>query len=489
MAKPAKVKKQVKEAKPLQLADKGLDDFLTNLVKGDAKAKEYFISKLELCPFLRYRPINDVLRAFHTSAARIRGLFGGNRSGKTRGAAQEAVWWATGIQPFRAIPKPPVRIWIVSQDFPASRDIMQPLILKILGPHYIKQWYATDKIIELKNESTIGFKSNDSGWEKFQGTSMHLIVFDEEPDYAVVEECRMRIIDTEGSMVFSMTPTHGMSWVYSELYEPWEERTRTDIECFFTSTMNNPYIKATEIEAIKRHFGDRQLETRLHGKFVEFAGLIYNEFDRNVHLCKRFVVPAHWTRYRSIDPGINNPTACVWWAVSPTGEHYIYDEYSESNCNVETNARNIKAKTGIDRIAVTYIDPSACNRNPAHPELRSIRDEYSRFQLYCKPANNNVEYGINSVHRYLAVNPETGNPLLHIFDDCYMLLKELHRYRWDEHRFHKEDKNKKETPKKVHDHLMDAMRYIAASNPIHSGLYDMVDEMHAVSTRKFTKYG
>ena len=469
-----------------------LDALFKEIGIKDKATKQYFLDKIEKTPFLQYVPINNTIRDFHKSKARIKGLFGGNRSGKSRSGAQEVVWWATGTHPFKKVPKPPVHIWVVSLDFPSSRDIMQPLITRLLGERYLKQWYATDKIAELMNGSTIGFKSNDSGWDKFQGTSKNLILFDEEPDYSVYEECRMRVIDTKGDLIFTMTPTHGMTWIYDEIYEPWELGTNPNIECFMTSSYDNPYIDSAELDDIKKNFPEDQQQVRLHGKFVEFSGLVYREFDRNIHVVDRFEIPSNWTRIRAIDPGINNPTACIWWAISPDGDHYIYDEYEESDLNIETNTKNIKAQTGLDRISVTYIDPSACNRNPAHPELKSIRDEYSRFKLYTKPANNDVLYGLNKVRSLMKVDETTGQPLLHIFKDCVKTIREISRYRWDEHRFHKDDKNNKEKPKKVMDHLMDAMRYIAASNPMHSGLYDVVDMIEDVetrSTRKYTMYG
>ena len=249
-------------------------------------------------------------------------------------------------------------------------------------------------------------------------------------------------------------------------------------------------MKARERSFIDDKFFDEEKEARLTGRFVAFSGLIYKEFNPNVHVVKRFHIPKNWTRFRGIDPGINNPTACIWWAVSPDNDHYIYNEYCEVGKNVQENAANIKILTGLDDIMATYIDPSACNRNMSHPELRSVRDEYSRFDLYTVPANNDVSYGVNKVKELLKVNDKTGTPKLHIFHDCYMTLKEIRRYRWDTHRHHAGEKAPKESPKKVMDHCMDVIRYIAAANPFFSDpmLEDFAEPV-GVSSRRFTKYG
>ena len=442
----------------------GIQQWINGLTRDE---KVQYLDRFERCPFLVYIP-HPVQRKFHKSKARIRAFFGGNRSGKTRAIIQEVLWYGTCIFPpwhNRAGMKPPVEIWVVSLDFPSSRDVVQPMVRQLLGSGYLKSWNVTDKIIELTNGSTIGFKSVDSGWEKFQGTAKHLIAFDEEPEWNVWQECRMRVISTKGDIILAMTPLHGMSWVFDELYEPWLEGRDPDIECFVANIKDNPYIDKTEIERIEKTFYDEEKTARLEGKFVEFAGLVYKEFEKNIHLVKRFTIPAHWIKIRGLDPGLNNPTACVWLAISPDDELFVFDEYYEMDKTIKEFATEIKAKTGLDKIVYTVIDPSSCSRNPAHPELKSVKEEYAKYGIWTKPGNNDVSYGINAVKELLHVNPKTGRPRLFFFDDLEAIKKEIIRYRWDTFRHHSEEKNLKERPKKVMDHALDALRYVIASNP------------------------
>lgn len=435
--------------------------------------KKLYLDRLNRNPFLLYIP-HPTQRKFHQSDARIRAFFGGNRSGKTRSIVQEVLWYSTGLHPFKKI-KPPVDIWVVSLDFPSSRDVVEPMFRKLVGSAYLKSWHETNRIIELTNGSTISFKSVDSGWEKFQGTAKHLIAFDEEPDWNVWQECRMRVVSTKGDIILAMTPLHGMTWVYDEIYEPWLEDRDDLIECFVAKTKDNPYIDKGEIENIEKSFYDEDKKARLEGEFVEFAGLIYKEFNKNVHLIKRFSIPQHWVKIRGLDPGLNNPTACIWWAIAPDGTNYIYDEYYEMDKTIKEFAQDIKAKSGNQRISYTVIDPSACSRNPAHPELRSVREEYAKYKIHTIPGNNDVPYGINAVKELLHINEKTGNSRLYIFNDLEAVKKEIIRYRWDTFRQHAEEKNLKEKPKKVMDHCMDAMRYIAASNPRYVSENDVVN--------------
>ena len=437
-----------------------LQKWLDTLTKDE---KEKILDRLERNPWLLYKP-HPIQEDFHKSKARIRAFFGGNRSGKTRALVQEVLWYAIGLHPYKKI-TPPVDIWVVSLDFPSSRDVAEPMFRKLIGTAYLKSWHETNRIIELVNGSTISFKSVDSGWEKFQGTAKHLIAFDEEPEFRVWQECQMRVVSTCGDIIIAMTPLHGMTWIYDEVYEPWEQHRNPDVECFIAHIKDNPYIKREEIARIEKTFYDEDRTARLEGKFVEFAGLIYKEFDRNIHLVKRFHIPDHWVRIRGLDPGLNNPTACIWWAISPQNEHFIYDEYYEMDKTIKQFASEIRIKTGFDKIAYTVIDPSACSRNPAHPELRSVKEEYAKNGIWTKPGNNDVTYGINCVKELLHLNPNSGRPKLFIFDDLEAIKKEIMRYRWDSFRYHAEERNLKERPMKVMDHAMDAMRYVAASSP------------------------
>ena len=72
---------------------------------------------------------------------------------------------------------------------------------------------------------------------------------------------------------------------------------------------------------------------------------IYPQFDPEVHILQDWKmedIPAGWTRYCRCDPGIGAPTAVIWYAVSPEGVVYVYDEYYMAGRDVKTNAEAIK---------------------------------------------------------------------------------------------------------------------------------------------------
>ena len=132
---------------------------------------------------------------FHKSQKKNRWAFGGNRSGKTECGAVEVIYFASGNHPYRKITKATTG-WVVSLSSQVQRDVAQAKILHYLNPDWIvdvvmssgrKNSLANGVIdyILIKNIfgtiSRIGFKSCDQGREKFQGTSLDYVWFDEEP--------------------------------------------------------------------------------------------------------------------------------------------------------------------------------------------------------------------------------------------------------------------------------------------------------------------
>ena len=81
--------------------------------------------------------------------------------------------------------------WNLYQDFPASRDIIQPKLFNngfgapgihapFIPQREIEHWAKEDSVLKLKNGSIIGFKSCDSGILKFAGAEKDWVLFDED---------------------------------------------------------------------------------------------------------------------------------------------------------------------------------------------------------------------------------------------------------------------------------------------------------------------
>lgn len=268
---------------------------------------------------------------FHKCLKRNRWVFGGNRSGKTECGAVEAVWWARGIHPYRRNRKN-VSGWIVSLSYEVQREVAQSKFLSYLNPDWIedvvmlsgKKGSAEYGIIDyvlIKNvlggTSKVAFKSCDQGREKFQGASLDFVWFDEEPPKDVYDECRMRVIDRVGEIWGTMTPLKGLTWVYDEIYlnsagdrEVWHEH---------VEWADNPFLDEREVASLSSNMDEQTLASRRYGRFCEAEGIVYKEFSPERDIIPPFDVPFEWQDEISIDPGLNNPLACLFFAIDYDG--------------------------------------------------------------------------------------------------------------------------------------------------------------------------
>ena len=408
---------------------------------------------------------------FHKCQKRNKWVFGGNRSGKTQCGAVEAIWLARGIHPFIENKKN-MDGWVVSLSQQVQRDVAQSKILYYLNPDWIldivmlagrkdsPQNGVIDYIL-IKNvfggTSKIGFKTCDQGREKFQGTSLDCVWFDEEPPYDIYLECRMRVLDRQGRIFGTMTPLKGLTWVYDRIYL--NQNNDPEIWCEEMEWADNPYLSKNEIESLSSSLSADELESRRYGKFTANGGLVYSEFDPNIHVIEPFNVPVEWYDKISIDPGLHNPLSCHWYAVDFDGNIYVIAEHYAASKTLEYHSNRIKQmcadlnwKQGFNGMYDALID-SAANQKT----LASTKSVSELFYEYGINVNTNVNKdllsGISRVKSYL--KNANGEAKLFIFSSCVNMIREIKGYWWGSH----------DAPIKRDDHAMDELRYYIMSRP------------------------
>ncbi|MBQ2723406.1 MAG: terminase family protein [Clostridia bacterium] len=408
--------------------------------------------------------------AFHRCKKKNRWVFGGNRSGKTQCGAVETVWLARGIHPYRQ--NKPISCWVVSLSQQVQRDVAQSKILDYLDKSWIEKVvmhsgssssaeYGVIDYVLVKNvfgtTSKIAFKSCEAGREKFQGTSLDFVWFDEEPPLDVYKECLMRVIDCRGHVFGTMTPLKGKSWVYDEIYL--NRNKNPEVWCQFMSWQDNPYLDAEEVDFLMRTMSKEELESRCYGRFQANTGLVYPEFDENIHVVEPFEFPKEWQDTLSIDPGLNNPLSCHWYCVDGDGVVYVVDEHFYAGKDVGWHAQKIKDKCARlgwkkDRLGnVEALIDSAANQVNLNG-LKSVSQLFYENGISVNPkVNKDMFSGINCVKGYL--KPLSGPPRIKIFSNCTHLIEELKSYSW----------GKDDTPVKVDDHALDEMRYYLMTRP------------------------
>ncbi|MBW2003024.1 MAG: phage terminase large subunit [Deltaproteobacteria bacterium] len=419
---------------------------------------------------------------FHRDAHRIKALFGGNRTGKTVGGATEAVFHATGNCRFRELE--PSSGWVVSLSNEVQRDVAQKEILHWLPKKEIRDIIIRhgrkddpensilDKII-LKNGETIGFKSCEQGRESFQGTSKGWIWFDEEPPEDIYRECRMRVLDTQGDIWFTMTPLKGLTWIYDNIYL--NKSDDPNIKYWTMAWDDNPWLSKNEIKVLESTMTEEEREARQYGHFVALSGLVYKEFRDDIHVIEPFKVPVDWYDNISIDPGYTNPLSCHFYAVDNDGNILVIAEHYEAERTIEYHSKEIKKiadSLNWPRNAngkLRALIDSAANQRTAASEKSVVQLLHEHGIVCNSKVNKDVWTGIQRVKQYLRLreHPDKeawprGKPKLFIFANCTNMIREIKSYRWMEP---KEGVNPEERPKKTNDHSMDELRYYAMTKP------------------------
>lgn len=406
---------------------------------------------------------------FHRAPQRNRWVFGGNRSGKTECGAVESVWLALGEHPYKPN-RPDVQGWVVSLTQQVQRDVAQSKILKYLPPRRIEDVVMTsgrkgapeygiiDHIL-VRNAfggiSKLGFKSCDQGREKFQGASLDFVWFDEEPPLDIYEECRMRVFDRSGYIFGTMTPLKGLTWVYDEI----ELNSRNDPEvwCTHMEWKDNPYLDPAEVENMSAVMSADEQQSRRYGRFFAGEGLVYPEFDPERHVIDPFDVPPEWQCAVSIDPGLNNPTSCHFYAVDFDGAIYVVGEHYERGRGIDWHAEKILAladRLGWRRDSSgrlrALIDSAASQRTLASE--KSVAELfYERGITVNTRVNKDLYSGIQRVKSLFSQVPTR----IFIFRDCVNLIRELKGYWWGDG----------DRPRKVDDHALDELRYFVMTQP------------------------
>ncbi len=413
--------------------------YLHHLLKLEKLVNEYKTEQ-ERDPLPFYTP-NPAQAKFHKSIKRSRWMFFGNRGGKTTAKAVEGSYFARDEHPYRKIETPNIG-WVVSVDFNRSKEVVEPIYKYYVGDQ-IKDWKERDRILTLKNDSQIVFKSADSkgGARKFTGSSIRWADLDEDIPEEIYKEILLRTFDQRGDIFGGVTPKYTHSnWMYKRIYlNQYKDK---EVECFFGSIYDNKdHLPMDEIKRIENTHSRDELQAVLWGKFLMLAGLVYKDFDDDVNLINPFEIPKNWFRYRIIDDGIHetHPETCLWVALSPDNDHYYYREYVKSNETRETNCYWIKQMTPQDeKVRMTLLDfgtaykRNASDKRTALQEYRSyginplIPAPYSEIFTRINKVSTNLRNRkififrnlINTIEEFKTWNYEKSGKPNDIGDDC-----------------------------------------------------------------------
>jgi phage terminase large subunit len=140
------------------------------------------------------------------------------------------------------------------------------------------------------------------------------------------------------------------------------------------------------------------------GSWDQFKGQYFKQWRQAYHIVPAFEIPKFWNRIIAVDWGWTNPFCCLFAAVSPDGEVYIYHELYGTERLPEWWAERIAEQIERDGKQVAdylkVIDPSAFNKEPRFG--RPVQEMMAEAGLTFERANNDRLNGWMQVQTYLA---------------------------------------------------------------------------------------
>lgn len=412
-------------------------------------------------PFWSYKPISESQRKFLASQCPIQCLLGGNGSGKSEtGAYKTARTVLTTDPPRRDCP-----FWVISKSYEmvGGTDWGEKL-KKYIHPRNIvwESWIDKRKeypsAIGLRSGWRLEFKSWEQGRDAFQARSIGGAWFDEQFPQDVFQETFARTRDYHSPIWMTLTPIEPDPFLqekYDSQPEGWSffsldlEENRKSRGGFVSDAWIDQFIAETPED-----FRD----VRVRGKFAGFAGAVFKQWRREIHVCEPFpgnMPPTEGLVVRSIDFGFNNPFVCLWLHRDGDGCWTVYDEHYQPReflaSHVAAIQKRPRPRQGITR---TWADPE---------DLQS-RAELANLGIGTSTANKSKNAGLEEVQRLLMVQPN-GKPRLRVTRNCVNTIREMAAYRYERNTSDRRDAA--DEPVKKDDHTVDALRYAIYSEKIH----------------------
>jgi len=274
-----------------------------------------------------YRPYAKQ-REFHAMQQRERLLMAGNQLGKTLAGSYEMAMHLTGEYPewYRAaggrIFTKAVVAWGGSVSTLATRDTVQRMVMGRPGQHGTGA-IPRRAIIESKSAlgtpdlldhvkvrhvsgdiSILAFKSYEQGREKWQGETLDVVWFDEEPGVDLYFEGLTRTNATGGIAYMTFTPLLGMSDVVKRFLM--DKPPGTGV---VTMTIDDAeHYTPEQREAIVASYPRHERESRARGIPARGSGLVFPLPEDDIAV-DAFEIPAHWVQIVGLDFGYDHPSA------------------------------------------------------------------------------------------------------------------------------------------------------------------------------------
>jgi phage terminase large subunit-like protein len=131
------------------------------------------------------------------------------------------------------------------------------------------------RILQFANGSRFEFMTFEQDLDKFSGTALHRVHYDEEPPEQIRSENQMRLIDYGGDELFTMTPLYGHD---VDVRQDVGSATAPGYTVVQVDMDDNPHLNQEAKERLLEGLTHEERQARKEGRFVHFAGMVFPEF-------------------------------------------------------------------------------------------------------------------------------------------------------------------------------------------------------------------
>lgn len=373
----------------------------------------------------------------YTSDSRFISVVAGRRFGKT--------YLSTIILLRKALSGKNKNCWYIAPTYKSAKEIAWDMLIETIPSEYIKKKNETSLTIKLKNGSVISLKGAEKP-DNLRGRSLDLAVLDEFADMKAEtwsEVIRPSLSDRQGDAVFIGTPKGR-----NHFYDLWTKGTdkHDNWQSFQYTTLDGGNVPAHEIESAKSDLDSRTFEQEYLASFVNYAGIIYYNFDR-----EETVQPYTGTDNQlhiGMDFNLDPMSACV--AVRKGRVLHFIDEIVIYSSNTDEMVSEINARYPDKQITI-YPDPASRQRKTSaggRTDLSILQN--AGYTVNVKNRHPAVRDRINAVNSRLL----SGDGERRIFIDpkCKETIKGLERQIYKE--------GTSQPDKSGYDHMNDALGYL-----------------------------
>lgn len=469
---------------------------------------------------------------FHQSRRKVRLYGGGFANGKTTALVAETLRIAVDY--------PGCTMLLARATYPKLNSTLRREFIKWCPPEWIKSFDKTkENSCTLKNDTIIDFRYIDQskgadgeGTSNLLSANYDFIAVDQIDDVEITHEDFLNLLGRlrgstpyEGNdptmprsgprmLILSCNPTLG--WPYKRLVKPLHDfaagRYNPDLICevddsgnpvlvngkavplidvFEASTYENAQnLEGDYIKLLEATYRGKMRDRYLLGKWIAFDGVVYEEFDENLHVVPHDILLQHLRQLRmagerqgiveAYDFGVTAPSCYMLGLTDSMGNVYLVDGFYEPNVGIEWQAQDIKRarlehypqEVWLQVVPDIHADPQIFKKTNAGMRTvgDSVAEMFRQHGIIMSRGNNNIMNGIVKVKQYLTpqmtvLNPFThawGSPKLFVSDKLTWFRDEIATYRWKKNR----NDETIDTPVDAKNHAMDALKYMLSKQPI-----------------------